>query len=352
MQPYFVYSTTPSIGYIIDIYRLSRAVINATTRDAAQQAHAMAVTAKKLAALAAAAAAAAGVAGVSFRQAGQPRWLQPAALPADAAAYWDFSTPDDPLVDTVHGYTLRQANASKPVGIVRLDGGGFARAAAFGFGPHGHRLYAPRDSVPALAAISGRAAEVSVVAWVKLIAEHPLHGGAYIGGVWEEDRSWRQYAVFMDHTGSCKANNGLVAHVSAEGGPSPGQRYCESRACGATALQPGAWHCVANTYDGRSIKAFVNGSLDTEAGGHDSNNPFVYPDPPRYPHGGIFTPPFGGGANFSMGANLIHDGGGVGSGHLGNEFVGLLGAFAVFNRSLEPAELGALCDSKLRSVTP
>ena len=189
-----------------------------------------------------------------------------------AVAHWDFSG-ERPFVDTVHGYELRQADASTPVGIAPSAGGGFGRAAAFGFGAHGHRLYAPRESVPALAAISGHSAEVSVIAWVQLLSEHPLHGGAYVGGVWEEDRSWRQYAIFMDHTGSCAANNGLVAHISAEGGPSPGQRYCESRACGATALHPGAWHCLANTYDGRSIKAYVNGTLDTKQS-HDPNNPF------------------------------------------------------------------------------
>ena len=263
-----------------------------------------------------------------------------------AVAHWDFSG-ERPFVDTVHGYELRQADASTPVGIAPSAGGGFGRAAAFGFGAHGHRLYAPRESVPALAAISGHSAEVSVIAWVQLLSEHPLHGGAYVGGVWEEDRSWRQYAIFMDHTGSCAANNGLVAHISAEGGPSPGQRYCESRACGATALHPGAWHCLANTYDGRSIKAYVNGTLDTKQS-HDPNNPFPYPSPPKFPYGGIFRPPAGAGANFSMGANFIHDGGGTGSGHLGNEFVGLIGAFAVYNQSLEPGEISALCQGKLR----
>jgi hypothetical protein len=233
------------------------------------------------------------------------------------------------------------------VGIVP-SGGGFEHAAAFGFGAHGHRLYAPRESVPALAAISGHSAVVSILAWVQLLPEHPLHGGGYVGGVWEEDRSWRQYAIFMDHTGGCAAKNGLVAHISAEGGPSPGQRYCESRACGVTELQPGAWHCVANTYDGQSIKAYVNGTLDAKQG--DPNNPFLYPNPPKFPNGGIFTPHAGTGANFSMGANLIHDGGGIGAGHLGNEFVGLIGAFAVYNQSLESSEITALCQGKTRPV--
>lgn len=227
--------------------------------------------------------------------------------------------------------------------------GGFARAAAFGFDGHGHRLYAPRESVPALATISGPSATVSILAWVQLLPGHPLPGkyGNYVGGIWEEDRSWRQYAIFMDHTGGCQTKNGLVAHISAEGGPSPGQRFCRSRACGTTVLLPGRWHCVANTYDGRSIKAYVNGTLDTLSD-HDHNNPFLYPDPPKFPNGGIFTPSAGTGANFSLGANLIHKGGGVGPGHLGNKFVGLMGAIAVYNQSLEPSEIFALCQEKLQ----
>jgi hypothetical protein len=45
----------------------------------------------------------------------------------------------------------------------------------------------------------------------------------------------------------------------------------------------------------------VNGSVDSNSS-HDPNNPFQLPDPPKFPNGGIFTPPQGGGANFSLGA--------------------------------------------------
>ena len=154
--------------------------------------------------------------------------------------------------------------------------------------------------------------------------------------------SFRRYAIFMDHTGSCAATNGLVAHISAEGGPSPGQQYCESRACGTTELQPNVWHCLANSYDGKEILAYVNGTVDT-ASATDPNNPFMYPNPPKFPNGGIFTPPKGGGANFSMGANFIHNGGGIGPGRLGNKFVGLLGAYSVYNDALSAAEIATAC---------
>ena len=117
------------------------------------------------------------------------------------------------------------------------------------------------------------------------------------------------------------------------------------------ALEPGVWHCLANSYDGAAIRAYVNGTLDPNAtsvgpnpqAGSDPDNPFLYPNPPRFPNGGIFTPPTGGGANFSMGANFIHDGGGIGPGLMGNKFVGLVGAFAVYNESMSAAQLTAVC---------
>ena len=134
----------------------------------------------------------------------------------------------------------------------------------------------------------------------------------------------------------------MVAHISAEGGPSPGQKYCESRACGATALPPNVWHCLAHTYDGTDVRAYVNGTVDS-ASSTDPNNPFLYPNPPQFPNGGIFVPPADGGADFSMGANFIHKGGGVGPGLLGNTFIGLLGSFAVYNDSLSQQDVLAAC---------
>jgi len=181
---------------------------------------------------------------------------------------------------------------------------------------------------------------VSVIAWVKLDEGMPLKGGAFIGGLWNEAHAWRQYALFMDGTGGCRTKDGVVAHISAEGGPSPGQKYCQSRACGASTLQPGVWHCIANTYDGARIRAYVNGSLD---GGPE--NPFLYPDPPKYPTGGIFAPPEGEGADFGLGANFIHPGGGSGPGRLDNMFSGYMRGFAVHDVALSGAELAEICAS-------
>ena len=66
-----------------------------------------------------------------------------------------------------------------PPQVIIPSNGSFARAAAFGWASHatwkecgeatcGNRLYAPRASVPRLAAIHGKDAQVTVVAWVQL----------------------------------------------------------------------------------------------------------------------------------------------------------------------------------------
>ena len=306
--------------------------------------------------------------------------------PASVVAFWDFqqATEVAPGVfewhDLVAGYTLQQYNASWPV--QRSSSGNGTSGPANPLGNysaefrHGQRLEAPRTSVPTVASIAGPNATVTVVAWVQLL--DPLQGGSYVGGVWQENTAARQFALFLDGTGGCPVKDGLVAHVSAEGGPSPGEQYCRSRACGATTLAPGAWHCLANVYDGAAIRAFVNGTLD-DAGGsnsggnddsrggttaaaddgdhrwqhgpqhatplhNDRDNPFLYPNPPAFPNGGIFDPPNStAGASLALGANLIHIGGGVGPGVLGNRFAGRIGGFAVANAPLSSDDLLALC---------
>ena len=90
-----------------------------------------------------------------------------------------------------------------------------------------------------------------------------------------------------------------MGHISADGGPPAdiGHLACESAACGSTSLAvTESWHCVAVTYDGKAIRAYLNGSLDDETHLHfngSSLNPFLYPDPPVFPRGGIFSPPAG-----------------------------------------------------------
>ena len=260
--------------------------------------------------------------------------------------HWDFGYFNRPTANALHGevngYVLRPNNASHAVAFTAVGG---HRGVAF---DGRQRLVAKRKTVPLLGGITGKDAEVTMIAWVRF--ETNLQHGAFIGGVWEESNSWRQYALFMDHTAKCPANNGIVAHISAEGGPSPGQRYCESAACGATALAPHAWHCIASTYDGVAVRAWVNGTLDNRSGpqGLDPRNPFLYPNPPTFPNGGIFEPPHGGGADFALGYNLIHSGGGVGPAEIGNAFVGVIGGIAIHNVSLGGEEILAICNGDLK----
>lgn len=258
----------------------------------------------------------------------------------DPAAWWNFDS-GNPWKQVNGNATLSQYNASANPVRLETDEHGIT-AAVFG----GNRLSAPRSSVPALAAISGRNATVTAIAWIKLHA--PLPGGAFVGGLWEEYDSSRQYALFLDGTGGCLTKDGVVAHISAEGGPSPGQKYCRSRACGATVLATGVWHCIANSYDGAEIRAFVNGTLDaTRSGSSDNNNPFRYPDPPRFPNGGIYRPPAGEpGADFALGANFIHPGGGNGNAELGNSFHGRIHAFSVHAEALDSKTISAICKTQ------
>eukprot|EP00040_Diaphanoeca_grandis_P039957 m.260737 g.260737 ORF g.260737 m.260737 type:complete len:300 (+) comp40529_c0_seq1:93-992(+) len=257
--------------------------------------------------------------------------------------FWNFSA-TNPLVDKVSGYVLEQLNASEPVGIVATNDSTWPNAAAFGFGGHGQQLKANRSTVPRLASISGPKQSVTVIAWIK---PNLLSGGAMVCGVWDESNSWRQYAIFMDHTGGCIAPNGLVAHISAEGGPSPNQQYCESRACGITTLSSDTWHCVSNTYDAQQISAYVNGTLDSNRTSPtpDPNNPFLYPNPPKFPNGGIFTPPKGQGAAFTVGSNVVHVGGGSGPGHIANKYKGLIGGLVVYDTALSQSDVATVCGS-------
>lgn len=259
-------------------------------------------------------------------------------------AYWNFNE-RDPFVDVVSGYRLMQANKSEPVPIIPGAGRPGTNGGAAEFRHRRQRLYAPRASVPALANISGPHAQVSVIAWVELLDSMPLHGGAFVGGLWQEADSWRQYAIFLDGTGGCPTHNGLVGHISAEGGPSPNQEYCRSRACGATALLDNALHCLATTYDGHFIRAYVNGSLDSTKSHADADNPFAYPNPPHFPNGGIFDD---GHADLALGANIIKIPPVTGPRVLGNAFTGRIAGFAVHNVTLTAENIAEICGGRSR----
>jgi hypothetical protein len=258
-----------------------------------------------------------------------------------AAAQWDFAARNKPLCDTVSGACLTQHNASDPVATV-------AGAGAV-FGPErAQRIAAPRSSVPRLTAIAGPNATVSVVAWLR-----PAPGytrGGFVGGLWDEGDAARQYALYMGPMARCETPEGVVGHISADGGPPAdiGHLACESAACGSTSLAAVAasWHCVSITYDGASIRAYLNGSLDDwlhpRFNGSDLN-PFRYPEPPTFPLGGIFAPPAGHpAADIAFGANFINHGHGkvLSSGG----FRGTLHGYAVWGDALAPVQIKQACE--------
>ena len=111
-------------------------------------------------------------------------------------------------------------------------------------------------------------------------------------------------------------------------GPTPGHPYCVTAACDPRSLSASDWHCVANVYDGKQIKAYVNGTLAANS----NVNPYAYP-------GGIYSPET---ANrSSAGAEL---GVGVSMSFGVNQFMGLLGGLVVFNESPTPSQLTQVCD--------
>jgi hypothetical protein len=284
-----------------------------------------------------------------------------AALP-QPLALWRFQESAAPYnsTGTAGAYSLLQGNASHPIPTVPASGAPFgplaacfgahcsapataaAAAAAAGFN-NSARLYAPRDAAPAITeGLSGPSATVTLVAWVSLPSLDRPEG--LVAGVWDEygveggATGARAYALFLN-LGACAASGGaayaggLAAHISPSGGPSPGSRFCTSAACDARALAPWpAWHCLANTYDGSAIRAFVNGSLAPNAW----RNPYNLT-------GGIFRPgPGRVGAEFGVGANRVNASAGAPP-QWSNAFQGLLGGLAVWGSALAPEDVARAC---------
>lgn len=243
-------------------------------------------------------------------------------------AFWDFREPAGQPRVSRGPHTLALQERKGPI----------ERVGAGVFGPHAARikrgqwLIIERKDVGPLD-IHGKDAQVSVVAWV--LREEKASWQA-IAGVWDETRKKRQYCLFLNAPRGTRADemkryplaNRIHGHVSAIGGPTPGDEFCITYSSGATEIPFGQWQCLAMTYDGKASRVYVNGTLDALA----HYNPFPYPD-------GLFD---GGadGADFTVGA--VHRGG-----SWGNFFGGQIGGLAIFKRALSEAEL-----QSLHRVTP
>jgi hypothetical protein len=232
------------------------------------------------------------------------------------ACFWDFQEPaGQARVSTgAHSYHLREAAGM----VMRVEGGVFgAYSAQLNRGDY---FSIPRAECPALD-FCGPNARFSVVAWLQRHRKREVQCEA-VAGMWNETAKQRQYGLFLDlriH----QAGDNVAGHVSATGGPTPGYPWCMDAAIGAGYLTYFDWHCVAFTYDGNYVRAWLDGQLETRVG----FNPFAYPH-------GIYD---GGasGADFTVGA--VHRGG-----EMGNWFVGRLGGLAVFSRDLGSKEMAEL----------
>lgn len=202
------------------------------------------------------------------------------------------------------------------------------------FGPYAARLAyqqwfkLDRGSLSALN-IHGKDAQVTVVAWIKR-QKKPDGFCEAVAGLWDEQRSKRQYALFVampvDNAEGRREQVG--GHISSIGGSSPGHDHSRSRANGATPVPFDEWVSIGFTYDGDFIRAYYNGAFDALKG----VNPYQYPN-------GIFD---GGpdGSAFTVGS-VPRERPPQGP---GNYFTGVIGGIAVFDRALHTEEMHMLSD--------
>jgi hypothetical protein len=183
--------------------------------------------------------------------------------------------------------------------------------------------------------IFGEGQGVTVIAWVKWEGST-----GFVGGMWNEyqDGGKRQYGLFV----SLPHYNGrdqVCGHISKTGKPTPPFPYSIDYSASAQVVSKNDWQCVAFTYDGKYIKSFLNGEFQSRepelidhTKGFDgypdgliqSKNPYLFPN-------GIGN----NGSDFTVGAVLLKSG-------MGNFFNGLIGGLAVFNRTLNDAEISKL----------
>ncbi len=244
--------------------------------------------------------------------------------------------------------------------IPRVEGGPFSGYAADLDGKHYFSIpYAQTGDLN----ISGPDAQVTLFAVVRIVN---LKQSRTIAGMWSEgkgandDTGTRQYALLMNMP-TYGGPNKLVPHISAEGGVTrraDGSAFpwCADYAVSAHEVPTETWCTVAFTYDGKYLRAYLNGVLDeykldpiphkrtdryfTHEGPGGSNRGMN----PYYHGRGIFsydaakhaTTKPGGGSDFTVGARYA-----VGA-MLKEATIGRFGGLAVFNRALTDAEMKQL----------
>lgn len=214
--------------------------------------------------------------------------------------------------------------------------------------------------------ISGPDAQVSMFAVVRIVN---LKQSRTIAGMWSEgkgandDTGTRQYALLMNMP-AYGGPRQLVPHISSEGGvtrradgtPFP---WCADYAATKSEVPEEQWCTLGFTYDGKYIRAYINGLLDARlldpVKDKRTDRYFTHEGPdgkdrgmnPYYHGRGIFrydpakhaTTKPGGGSDFTVGARYA-----VGN-MLGEATIGRFGGLAVFNRALTDAEMKKLHDA-------
>ncbi len=239
-------------------------------------------------------------------------------------SFWDFQAEIDNSFEATGAETAHLLIANERVSHEAGDGVFGKYAVKIN---EGGWLYVPRENLGKLN-IYGKDAQVTVVAWVKRESEKYWQA---IAGVWDESRSKRQYYLFMNARSmsqypelerkDCK--NRVHGHISATGGKTPGRKAWVSYASGGSEIENNQWHMIAMSYDGKYIRVFLDGKLDSV----EQSNPFPYEE-------GIFD---GGrdGADFTVGSNSVRNA-------MENHFVGKIGGLAVFESALSEEVLSEM----------
>lgn len=273
--------------------------------------------------------------------------------------FWTFGEPAGaPRASTGTAERLPLAEVNGPV--ARVPGGPYSGYSAQLDGKQYFRIpYAQTGRLN----ISGAGAQVSMFAVVRV---SNLQKSRTIAGMWSEgkgkgdDSGTRQYALLMNMP-TYGGPRQLTPHVSSEGGvtrradgtPLP---WCADYAATRREVPADAWCSLAFTYDGRYVRAYIDGALDErklDAVKDKRDDPYFTRGGPGgtdrgmnpYYHGrGLFgydpklhakSKP-GGGSDFTVGARYA-----VGK-MLGEATVGRFAGLAVFDRALTDAEIRAL----------
>jgi len=227
--------------------------------------------------------------------------------------HWDLSKEDPFTSNGQFAYTLKAGHGD--VDLVQEDDS-LLKSALINEGQY---LYIPRKDCKGLN-ISGKQAQVAILAWVKRAPKSYVQCEA-IAGMWNETEKKRQYCLFLNLALFDSADQ-VCGHISGVGGPTPGNKWCVDASIGKNPVEYKQWCHVAFTYDGKQIVSFLNGNADLREG----HNPYPYDQ-------GIFDAGDDG-SDFTVGA--VHR-----LGEMGNFFVGQIAELSVFNRALSEEEIHA-----------